>query len=538
MKPAGLIERLDDSLNPIVVKELRQAVHSRFVTAVLMFFLIMQLLFIGIHLMFVAAGGQIESIEFQAGREVFTALQVILLATCMLFLPLYAGIRLAAERNETNTDLLFITTLRPRSIISGKLVSSIIVALLIFSACAPFMAFTYFLRGIDWPSILFILAMDFVVVIASVQVMIFLAVVPANRLFKAFLGLIGFAVLVFVFSMTLAGSINLIWLGLAPAFQDREFWVIVGTISLGIFGGSGLFFAWSVALISPPTSNRALPVRLYLLAFWLVFGVLMWLASVYLGHDSPIAVWVGSMNLLLALNIIIAINEREQWTPRVARGIPQNRLLRPLVFLFYSGAASGILFSVVLAAWTSLVALIFHDLYTHGAVALLLPSTTGMRWDILMDTFKVTGVLVLYVYCYGMTAVLIRSWLFRSVPAAFTWIVMLVVTALGSLVPFLISFLIFYSSWRYESHFTSLLGNPGAAMIEIGMGPRGVHGDVFIFFAAGWAALVTLLCVPWYFTQLRRFRPPTTIATAPVSIAPSALTAAPHDSTRTAPSAR
>ena len=118
MKSAGLLERLDDTLNPIVVKELRQAVQSRFVSWVLFALLVAQLLAIGVYLMVVAAAGQVESIDFQAGRDVFSWLQGILLATCMLFLPLYAGIRLAAEHSDVNTDLLFVTTLSPRAIIS------------------------------------------------------------------------------------------------------------------------------------------------------------------------------------------------------------------------------------------------------------------------------------------------------------------------------------------------------------------------------------------------------------------------------------
>src|SRR5690349_7996359 len=111
MKGLGLVQWVDDRINPIVVKELRQAVQSRFVAWVILLFLALQLLFVGIHLFVVAAQGRVESIEYQGGRDVFTALQVLLLSTCMLFLPVYTGVRLAAERNELNTDLLFITTL-------------------------------------------------------------------------------------------------------------------------------------------------------------------------------------------------------------------------------------------------------------------------------------------------------------------------------------------------------------------------------------------------------------------------------------------
>src|SRR5213593_2390414 len=99
MKIRALGQWLDDHLNPIVVKELRQAVQSRFVTAVLLFFLILQLTVVGI---FIAASGgasALDALEFQHGRHLFSILQCILLGTCVFFLPAYAGNRLAAERS-------------------------------------------------------------------------------------------------------------------------------------------------------------------------------------------------------------------------------------------------------------------------------------------------------------------------------------------------------------------------------------------------------------------------------------------------------
>src|SRR5205807_7480474 len=89
---------------------------------------------------------------FTAGRQVFRILQGILLGTCLL-VPIYAGLRLGAERSDTNVDLLFISTLRPRAIVAGKLLSSLVLVLLVFSACTPFMTFSYLLRGLDIPTI-------------------------------------------------------------------------------------------------------------------------------------------------------------------------------------------------------------------------------------------------------------------------------------------------------------------------------------------------------------------------------------------------
>ena len=57
------------------------------------------------------------------------------------------------KSRKDNVDLLFISTLKPRAIMAGKLQSAVILVLMVFSACAPFMTFTYLLRGLDMPTI-------------------------------------------------------------------------------------------------------------------------------------------------------------------------------------------------------------------------------------------------------------------------------------------------------------------------------------------------------------------------------------------------
>src|SRR5262249_48622543 len=152
--------------------------------------------------------GNTELIEYQPGRDVFIWLQAILLFTCILFVPAYTGLRLAAERSEVNVDLLFITTLRPRAIITGKFASAVLLAIMIFSACTPFMSFTYFLRGIDLPSIFFVVGFDFLVVAATVMLSIFIAVIPGNRVLKAFLGVVGILVQLNILIMTISFTIE------------------------------------------------------------------------------------------------------------------------------------------------------------------------------------------------------------------------------------------------------------------------------------------------------------------------------------------
>src|SRR5262247_2825772 len=207
---------LGDRINPIVVKELRQAVQSRFVIAALLTLLLVQLVAIGIYIL--ASGPSLCG--FDAGRQSFLMLFGILLVVALIFVPLYTGARLAAERSDINVDLLFITTIKPRSVIAGKMFAAIMLTAMIYSACMPFMAFTYFLRGIDLPSIFISLGIGFVVVMACAQGAVFVACIPVNRAFKVIFGLIALIIFGAAYFATVGSVAGLVNTGVAA----REFW--------------------------------------------------------------------------------------------------------------------------------------------------------------------------------------------------------------------------------------------------------------------------------------------------------------------------
>jgi hypothetical protein len=259
----------DWELNPVVVKELRQAVRNWSVTGMLLLFLT------------VLFGASLVSLITQSftpysnqllGAQVFQVFTVILAGASTLFIPLYVGVRLAIERQENNVDLLYISTLTPGRIIRGKLYCGIYMTLLFFSACMPFMAFTNLLRGVDLPTVFFTLLVLFLLVILAIQVAILLACLPISRPFKVLVALFG----IWVAFMFLAGAIQLasefLRSGVGAMMTGRSFWVgfssAVG-IGLAFFL---LLHLLSVALIAPVSANRALPLRVYLTMAWLLGG--------------------------------------------------------------------------------------------------------------------------------------------------------------------------------------------------------------------------------------------------------------------------
>src|SRR6185295_14371554 len=62
----------------------------------------------------------------------------------------------------------------------------------------------------------------------------------------------------------------------------------------------------------------------------------------------PFLIWMWVAATLACIYAVIAINERRDWSSRILRRIPRLFLVRAFVFPFFSGAAGGILFSLLL----------------------------------------------------------------------------------------------------------------------------------------------------------------------------------------------
>jgi hypothetical protein len=472
---------LSDRINPIVVKELRQAVQSRFVIAALLTLLSIQLVAIGIYIL--ASGASLYG--FDAGRQSFLMLFGILQVVAMLFVPLYTGARLAAERSDINVDLLFITTIKPRSVIAGKMFAAITLTALIYSACMPFMAFTYFLRGIDLPSIFISLGVGFVVVVACAQAAVFVALIPVNRAFKVIFGLITLAVFGLIYFGTMGGVSSLVNYGVGGT-GFRQAMIAMSVVICFLIG---LFFVMSVALIMPVASNRALPVRLFITAAWLLTGVAAVTGSSIENDHWPVIVWLLMFEIIFALSIFAAVSERDQPGRRVLRSIPRSSLGRARAFFFFSGAASGLAWASVMVALTLAVAVACVELFT-----------THKNADDLGNSAAWMGGMCLYFFCYAMTGALLRRHLFSGVGTELTWLIGAILLAVGSLAPFLTGYIIFFNDqWWSEDFGAWWVGNPFA------WGNKG-HRVLYSSVGGAWAVIVVVMSLPWFFERCESFQ--------------------------------
>ena len=202
MNAAALIERFRTAdLNPVVVKELRQAVRNWLVVGMLMVMLLILFVTMCVNVLSVSLG---TSNSPELGRTIFMIFFSILSFGTALTIPTYVGTRLAREHEDSNVDLIFITTLSPARIIRGKILCGVILTGLCFSVFMPFMAFTYLLRGIDLPTMFVALVMSFVFITALIHISIFLACLPVSRNFK-----VGIGVGLFFFTTSWVGGVTI-----------------------------------------------------------------------------------------------------------------------------------------------------------------------------------------------------------------------------------------------------------------------------------------------------------------------------------------
>ncbi|MGK2858905.1 MAG: hypothetical protein ACSLFQ_17035 [Thermoanaerobaculia bacterium] len=484
---AAVVGRLDDAMSPVVVKELRQAVRGRFIVMLLMGFLATQVITMGIALL-VGADKAAMADTMAMGRTTFLWLLGILLGTCLLCIPLYTGIRLGVERSDSDVDLLFITTIRPRSIIFGKLTSSMLLTLLIFSSSLPFMIFTYFLRGIDMPSIFVLLAMGFLAIMVMVCLAIMLATLPVSKPFKVIIGL-NFAfgglpalpvLMAFAFSFLQGGG--------GSRITTVNFWIGAVTMIVITAAGCAVMLAISIAQVTPPAANRAKPVRLALFLQWCVTLAGTTFLVARSSDQTPLVVWLVAQTLLFTITTIAATSERHTVGPRVTNEIPANALGRVAVFPFFSGSASGLVWSALMIAASVAV-------LPPIVKALLPPMASGEYRDAMLWV----GDYAIYLFGFALTAMAIRDvGPFTKIPRSRSWILVVLLMLMAAFIP-VAGWILFGGKTPFGKDMTiwmlaSPIPNPQEPQVA-----RYIFGGI-------WLAIVLLLRRNWFAERFANFR--------------------------------
>jgi len=496
----GLVRTIDNRINPIAVKELRQAVRSGLVTGGFVLFVSVLLLAMGTVLI-----DQDEStMNFLQGRAVFGYLIATLMVAATFLLPVHTGARLAGEREDSGADLLFTTALSTGRIIRGKMLAAVLLAVIVYSACGPFLTFTYLLRGIDFPTIVLALAVCFMFSVTAIQFALLVGALPAGRSIRILIVLacipVGYAVIVRVYD-ALNSSTPFIREIMSIFSVRGEAWPVLGTLLVLDALAMGLFYVLAVALLIPPAANRTLNVRLYLMFAWLVMGAiaLAWMLEV--NNPAPLIAWGFAWWGFLLLSSVVAVSERESWGPRIRRTIPKNRLLRPGAFVLYTGSGGGVTWIMLMIALTAGAVKLAQAVWPKCGLGSL------VGWPEDNQATHIMVGLSLFTYAYCMTAVLLRRHVFKRLAVNHTGLLAVAVLCAGCLGPTILGY-IFLSS-EYGSRLSHKLYNePGWWNVTSPFTLLQYKCRNACLLTAGiWSLIVGVLSAPWYASQIARFKP-------------------------------
>jgi hypothetical protein len=482
-------------LNPIVVKELRQSVRSWAVTGMLLLFL--AVLFCTSLVFLIGQSFQVNTNQ-RLGADIFQSFTVILTGASLLFIPLYIGVRIAAERQESNLDLLYITTLTPGRIVRGKFLCGAYVAVLFFSACMPFMAFTNLLRGVDLPTVFFVLICLFLAVCAAIQVAIFIACLPISKVLKILIALFGFLSM-----FPLTGTLVVLFFGMMRSGVGSML-VGGGRFWPGFFTGAGivligvlLLYFLSVAMISPLSANRALPLRTYVTCAWLLTGLLAFGWAWKQSETGYLLVWAIECFVVFSAAMIVVVSNHDQLSVRVRRQIPSGPGLRALAFLFYNGAAGGLVWVALLMGATFAVS----SLFLHQPA-------TGMRFHSRMSAediheFDITAAAaVSYVLAYGLTALFIHRQFFERRSPRLAGVFAVLLPSVWAVVPPLALF--FLNALSERSMQRNQLGSIFNLLFSVkDLDQKSAH----LICALVWLILMAALNAKWFARQIKHFQP-------------------------------
>jgi hypothetical protein len=453
MRTLTALSGLSDNLNPVFVREIRQALRSRRFHLTYGFSLISALI-----VTFTSAA--LADNGMPEGSRLFEALFICFALFATVLLPLSTYGRVVRGASRSSEALAQITRLTAGRSVVGRLEAALTTLALYLCAFVPFATFAYLLRGLEWwvlvQGIIFIATAGLV----AASYAIYVAIAIPRGIVSTLAVLVGLAMGA---SIAIVG-VDAVWTKWPLNLAGLRFLVAVAT--------SFLFVNLAAARISLPSENRETAPRIALA----VLAAVMTVNSLVAGNGGmldPELIWHGTHWNLAAWGFIGAImlsaadpriRMPARWTPR--RVFPDIVLLpgRAGAMLFFVFVAllmsTPLLFATgtVSAAWHDATAMILGPTLIGAVVPGALGffrSRFGRPRDVFLATCVVLGLITIMVHYDGSGFSLPLTVTGRSyvlLPPQAVWIVL--------------------SSFRYLSTTTVLYASlPVGAVVAFVYGP-------------------------------------------------------------------
>jgi hypothetical protein len=493
----AVLDRGSEWLNPILVKEARQALKSwQFVitfTILLACGWLWTLLGVVLFMPGIAFGG--------GGKVMLIGYFLVLALPLLLVVPFSAFRSLAAEREDGTYELISITALNARQIVGGKLGSAVLQMIVYFSALAPCIAFTYLLRGVDVFGIFFTLYYTFLISLMLSTLALLIATASRARHWQVLLSVLLLLALV---------TVAIFWIYFAILLLVEEvyradlwwFWAIQGCIFSFVVSFFVLFLWAAGAQISFPSDNRSTRLRYAMLAqqvLWVGWMIYFWAAFEF----PPISLVLFSFGAgYWMLMGAFLIGERPILSPRVKRQLPQTYFGRMFLTWFNPGSGTGYAFAMLNLFSLAIIALAMYTWDDYmGRLSMPFPSYENNFWFVALGTAYV----VVYLGLSRLVIVMARQ--LASVGILFSLLINIFFLVAGIALPLVFQYWLF--DYRWESYTELQITNWIWTLMEVL--EHDITGHVlvpiFLLGAAGIAFLANLVAATGEMAQVRVVAP-------------------------------
>ncbi|MCA8949368.1 MAG: hypothetical protein KDE27_07685 [Planctomycetes bacterium] len=341
--PAARWLGLSDWLNPIVVREVQQALKGRaFVLSVLAACIVV----VAIAL-FVAGDFDPNS----SGRNAFDAGLATLVPLVLFVVPMQAYQSMRHELRGGMVEQLLLSELRPRRIILGKLAAAMVQFVLYVSVLSPLLATSYLLRGVDMPAIGISLVFAALFCVAATA---FAVSSAAQGVAPAMQGVANLAVAI-ALALSCMGFVSYIGSGqyardIGSLLAGRYLGMVVSGLVLGGVASTTLSALTAATFLAHAYENKSSGFRLFL--FILVGVAFGWVAVFAPAAMRDQIFVVATVALLIgsATFGLFMVTEQRDLSPRVRAHVPKRAAFALLAVPFLPGRDRGLLCFLLAAA--------------------------------------------------------------------------------------------------------------------------------------------------------------------------------------------
>jgi len=494
----SLVERWGERLNPILVKETRQALKSKQFT--ITFALVLGTGWIWSMMGIAGIGPQVHYVE--SGAPLFVGYFEILAFALFIIVPFGAFRSIAAEQEDRTYELLSITSLTPRQIVAGKLTSAIAQMMVYMSALAPCLAFTYMLRGVSLPVIATVVFYLFVVSLGLTMLALLFGTLTSHRHWQVLLSVV---VVVGLFLVFWGASIVMTeeFRHMDVPIDEYRFWAANGMMMTAFVTTFLLVFFAAVANVTFASDNRSTRLRVVMAIQQVcLIGWIAWFLFVEAPQDREFVLGVFALSAIYwgILGALIS-GERTELSVRVKRGLPGSFFGRVLFTWFQPGPGTGYIF-VTCGMLTALICGL-------AMLAINLAHFPNDMWRPLpTDVITVFAVLITcYVIAYLGVGSLIMRLLRRvtEVTLFLSGLIHVLLLISGVALPILAESV--RQSWRLDEYSLLQMSNPFwtlAYVVDTGALPP--ESTALVVFIPALTGIVFLVNLPVVLREIRHTR--------------------------------